>query len=359
MVVHVERIVLHRKEAPMALLQWLQEGFLPFFLFASIILVVMQKLLNKVVTRKGKSNLPPNPPKLPIIGNLHQLGKMPHISLHHLAQKFGPIIFLQLGQVPTVVVSSPRLAKEVMVTHDLALSTRPQLFSAKHLFYDCTDIVFSPYGAYWRHIRKICILELLSAKRVQSFSFVREEEVGRLVHRIAESYPRPSNLSKILVLYANSVLCRVAFGRDFSAAGEYDRYGFQKMLEEYQILLGGFSLGDFFPSMEFVHSLTGMKWRLKNTFRRLDHFFDELVKEHLDPERRKEKHKDLVDVLLHVRDEGATEMPLTMDNIKAIILVGVGEELHHSLCLLTSLTLLHEPTTENIIVVAGYVCCRN
>ncbi|KAL6319733.1 hypothetical protein AAG906_026822 [Vitis piasezkii] len=304
----------------MALLQWLKEGFLPSFLFAGIILVAVLKFLQKGMLRKRKFNLPPSPRKLPIIGNLHQLGNMPHISLHRLAQKFGPIIFLQLGEVPTVVVSSARVAKEVMKTHDLALSSRPQIFSAKHLFYDCTDIVFSPYSAYWRHIRKICILELLSAKRVQSFSFVREEEVARMVHRIAESYPCPTNLTKILGLYANDVLCRVAFGRDFSAGGEYDRHGFQTMLEEYQVLLGGFSVGDFFPFMEFIHSLTGMKSRLQNTFRRFDHFFDEVVKEHLDPERKKEEHKDLVDVLLHVKEEGATEMPLTMDNVKAIIL---------------------------------------
>lgn len=246
---------------------------------------------------------------------------MPHLSLRRLTEKLGPIIHLQLGEIPTVVVSSAKLAKEVMKTHDLALSSRPQIFSAKHLFYDCTDIVFSPYGAYWRHIRKICILELLSAKRVQSYSFVREEEVARLVHRIAESCPGAADLTKLLGLYANDVLCRVAFGRDFTEGGDYDRHGFQKMLEEYQVLLGGFSVGDFFPSMEFIHTLTGMKSRLQNTFRRFDRFFDEVIEEHLKPGREKEEHKDLVDVLLEIQKEGDAEMTLTMDNVKAIILV--------------------------------------
>ncbi|KAI7979954.1 Cytochrome P450 71A1 [Camellia lanceoleosa] len=306
----------------MAILQWLKESFLFPLLFASILLVVLLKLLlSKAKSRKRELNLPPSPPKLPIIGNLHQLGSMPHLSLHHLAEKFGPIIHLQLGEIPTVVVSSARLAKEVMKTHDLALASRPRIFSAKHLFYDCTDVVFSPYGPYWRHIRKICILELLSIKRVQSYSFVREEEVARLVHRIAsESYPGTTDLTKLLGLYANDVLCRVAFGRDFSAGGEYDRHGFQKMLEEYQVLLGGFSIGDFFPSMEFLHSLTGMKSRLQNTFRRFDRFFDEVIKEHLNPKREKEEHKDLVDVLLEIQKNEAAETPLTMDNVKAIIL---------------------------------------
>ncbi|KAF9606180.1 hypothetical protein IFM89_023635 [Coptis chinensis] len=199
---------------------------LPFFLVAAIfLLLLLYSLLIKNANeiqghRKSKKlHLPPGPSKLPIIGNLHQLGNSPHLSLSRLSEKFGAIFYLQLGHIPTVIVSSARLAKEVMTTHDLALSSRPQLYSAKHLFYNCTDVAFAPYGAYWRHLRKICILELLSAKRVQSFSFLREKQVARLINRVAASYPGTTNLTKILGLYANDVLCEAAFGRDFSEGG--------------------------------------------------------------------------------------------------------------------------------------------
>lgn len=303
-------------------------------LFASALAVVLLRQSSRERRNESKSNgtrtrppkLPPGPSKLPIIGNLHQLGNMPHLSLRRLSQKFGPIIYLKLGEIPTVVVSSAAVAKEVMKTHDLALSSRPQIFSAKHLFYNCTDVVFSPYGTYWRHLRKICILELLSARRVQSYSFVREQEAARLVRRIASSHPNPVSLTKKLGLYANDVLCRVAFGRDFSGGGEYDRHGFQKMLEEYQVLLGGFSVGDFFPSMEWINSITGMKKRLQETFRRFDRFFDEIIEEHRDPKRETEKHKDLVDVLLDIQENGSYDIPLTMDNIKAVILVSKSSD---------------------------------
>ncbi|KAK7281972.1 hypothetical protein RIF29_10396 [Crotalaria pallida] len=304
----------------MALLQWLKENSTPFFLLTLIFTCLLIKFLLIDKLKKRISNLPPSPPMLPFIGNLHQLGTMPHISLQNLADKYGPIIYLQLGQIPTVVVSSAKLAKEVLKTHALALASRPQLYSAKYLFYNCTDIVFSPYGAYWRHIRKICILELLSAKRVQSYSSVREEEVARLVQRVAESSCQgTTNLSKILGLYANDVLCRVAFGRDFSGKGEFQKYGFQKLLDEYQELLGGFSVGDFFPSLEFIHSLTGMKSRLQDTSLRFDQLFDEIINEHKASEKV-EENKDLVDVLLEVQKNNSDEVPLTTDNVKAIIL---------------------------------------
>ena len=119
-------------KTPMAFLSWRMESFQPFLLLASILLAVLLSFFMKLKSGKRKFNLPPDPPKLPIIGNLHQLGNMPHLSLQCLAKNFGSIIFLQLGEVPTVVISSARLAKEVMKTHDLALSSRPKIFSSKH-----------------------------------------------------------------------------------------------------------------------------------------------------------------------------------------------------------------------------------
>ncbi|KAJ8772910.1 hypothetical protein K2173_028087 [Erythroxylum novogranatense] len=304
----------------MDLLRWLNQSWKLFFTLASILVAIVLMFLLQDNLRKRKLNLPPSPRKLPIIGNLHQLGNMPHLSLRRLADKYGPIIFLQLGEIPTVVVSSANLAREVLKTHDLALSSRPQLLSAKSLFYGCTDIAFAPYGAYWRSVRKICILELLSIKRVQSFSFVREEEVARLVSRIADFYPKITNLSKMIGLYANDVLCRVAIGKGCSEGGEYDRHGFQKLLDDYQELLGGFSLGDYFPSLEFVHNLSSMKSKLQTTFRRFNKFFDDVITEHLRTEKKPGEQKDLVDVLLDIQKNGSAEMPLTMDNVKAIIL---------------------------------------
>ncbi|KAK9113590.1 hypothetical protein Syun_020387 [Stephania yunnanensis] len=285
------------------------------------------KLLNSLshAQSRRKVNLPPGPPKLPIIGNLHQLSNQPHLSLQHLSNKFGPIFHLKLGEIPTVVISSAKIAKEAFKNHDISLSSRPLLFPAKYLIYNCTDISFSPYGPYWRHVRKICILELLNTKRVQSFSFVREEEVAKLVRRIAEGYPDTINLSKKLMAFANDIIRRTAFGRCFTEElgedDDDDEEEFHAMLAESQVLLGEFSLGDYFPSMEWIHTLTGRKARLVRLFRRFDRFFDRMIEEHMNSTRVvRVDHRDLIDVLLDIQQNGSLDMPLTMDNIKAIIM---------------------------------------
>ncbi|CAI0445671.1 unnamed protein product [Linum tenue] len=91
---------------------------------------------------------------------------------------------LQLGEVVNVVISSPEAAKLVLKTHDLVFASRPSLLVARIIFYGCKDIGFAPYGEYWRQMRKICIVELLSARRVASFRSIREEEASTLISRI-------------------------------------------------------------------------------------------------------------------------------------------------------------------------------
>ncbi|MQL05714.1 cytochrome P450, partial [Escherichia coli] len=97
--------------------------------------------------------------------------------LAELSHKYGAMMLLQLGQMqtPTLVVSSVDVVMEIMKTHDLAFSNRPQFAAPKILFYGCNDVGFGLYGENWRNKRKICILQLLSSKRVQSFCQIREE----------------------------------------------------------------------------------------------------------------------------------------------------------------------------------------
>ena len=73
-----------------------------------------------------KFKLQPSPPKLPIIGNLHQLGKFPHRSLRALSDKYRPLMLLNLGQIPTLIVSSPDTVAEIVNNHDVVFSDRPK-----------------------------------------------------------------------------------------------------------------------------------------------------------------------------------------------------------------------------------------
>ncbi|KAI9071420.1 hypothetical protein K1719_046616 [Acacia pycnantha] len=134
---------------------------------SSRFILIIRKLSN---SRKRNKNLPPGPPKLPIIGNLHQLFSSPlpfpqtKHTLRNLANKYGPLMCLQLGQLPYMIVSSPEIAKEVMRTHDRTFANRPKILATEICAYNNSDVAFSPYGNYWRQLRKICCVMNLSKK---------------------------------------------------------------------------------------------------------------------------------------------------------------------------------------------------
>ncbi|GAB4837208.1 hypothetical protein Ancab_002114 [Ancistrocladus abbreviatus] len=293
------------------------EGLQASSLCALAFLFVLPKIIASAAkATKPNLQLPPSPPKLPIIGNLHQLGKDPLVSIAYFAEKLGPIFSLQLGQISLVVVSSSALVRAVLKTQDLVFCNRPQLLVFKELFYNGTDISFSPYGSSWRYAKKILTTEVLSAKKVRQYEFARKEQLSRLVQRIATCYPQTTNLKKMLVRYVNDVVCSIAIGRNFSDEEEYDRYGFH----EIKALLDGFSIPDFFPSMKVMHTLTGYKSRLQKLSRCFDNFFNEIIEEHLDPQKKEMREKDLLDVLLNIRKDQTGELALTMNNVKAIIM---------------------------------------
>ncbi|CAL2261133.1 unnamed protein product [Prunus armeniaca] len=123
----------------------------------------------------SSTNPPPSPPKLPIIGNLHQLGLYPYRSLQALSQPHG---LLHFGSVPALVVSSAEAAREILKTHDLTFSDRPKSTIFEKLLYNYKDVSTAPYGEYWRQVKSICVSHLLTTKRVQSFRGVREEETN-------------------------------------------------------------------------------------------------------------------------------------------------------------------------------------
>ncbi|KAG8362683.1 hypothetical protein BUALT_BualtUnG0051300 [Buddleja alternifolia] len=279
---------------------------------------VLMRIVRFIITNKSTPNLPPGPWKLPFIGNLHNLiGSLPHRGLHHLALKHGPLMHLQLGELSAIVVSSPQAAKEVMKTHDITFASRPSVLVAEIISYNCTSITFGPYGDYWRQLRKICKLELLSTKRVQSFRPIREQVYSDLIRLIASKEGSIITLTEKLYSSTYDAISRAALGKKTK-----DQEKLVKILEEVIVLVAGFDIGDLFPSIKLFQMVSGLRPRLMKLHKEADRILEDIIHEHKlangDDDEGAEKQEDLVDVLLKYQDEGL-ELPLTTDNIKAVL----------------------------------------
>lgn len=292
-------------------------------LFTSLLFVLFLLQLvkrSKANTNKySTSNLPPGPWKLPLIRNLHQIASsLPHHALRDLAKKHGPLMSLQLGEVLTVVVSSAEMAKEVMKTHDIIFASRPHIIATRILSYDSTNLGFAPYGPYWRQLRKICNTELLSHQRVLSFQTIRHEEASKLVRSIALDAGSPVNLTQKLYSSAFEITSRAAFGKRFK-----DQEAFISIVKEALKLVGGFNVADFYPSMEWLHKVNGLRSKLEKIHEEADRIMGIMVNEHKmhKASGKGREDDDLVDALLKYHERGPNEFSLTINNIKAVILV--------------------------------------
>ncbi|XP_052111518.1 cytochrome P450 71D8-like [Arachis duranensis] len=289
----------------------------PYFLVIAILVFTILYFLAKYVKARS-TNLPPGPWKLPIIGNIHQLalaGPLPHRAFRELAKKYGPIMHLKLGENSTVVISSAKLAKEVLKTQDACFQKRPFIAAVPTLVYGPADIAFSPSGDYWRDMRKICTLELLSVKKVQSLvaSTVREAEAEKLIQTIRESAGSRINLSDMIFSLISASVYRATFG---SYNKEHDE--FVVLIKEAMEILGGFHWADLFPSMKPLYYLSGLKSKVEKLHKKLDRILEDIVMEHQKKQREGRidaEEEDLVDVLLRVQQSSS----LTIANVKAVI----------------------------------------
>ncbi|XP_051133991.1 salviol synthase-like [Andrographis paniculata] len=279
-------------------------------------IILLAKIIKVARQSSGVSNLPPGPRKLPVIGNLHQLVagfQLPHQTLSDLARKYGPMMHLQLGEVITVVISSPDAAQEIMKTHDVAFANRPSLLAPEILFYKNTDIVFSPYSEYWRQLRKICTIELLSAKRVQSYKTLREGEVSKLCQWIASKEGSVIELSEKVSLNTCDIVMQASLGYNTTELAE-----FTLIVEETVELMAGMTLGDFFPSIKLIGLITGIKRRAERLHKHSDRILGNIIDECKATKDEPKLRENLVDVLVKLNDEGH-ELHLTIENIKSVL----------------------------------------
>lgn len=271
---------------------------------------------------------PPSPPKLPFLGHLHLITSLPHRSFFNLSKKYGPVILLKLVSIPTVVVSSADAAKEVLKLHDLASCSRPQSAAGARFSYNYLDIGLAPYGDHWREVRKICVLELFSARRVQSFQMIREEEIGVLLNSISQSssFATPIDLSEKLYSLTANMIARIAFGKCFSGS-ELENKNFQKVIRGGLVALGSFSATDFFPKVGWIiDRISGVHRRLEKSFAELDTFLQHVVDDRIkfrEISHNNDDQENILDVLLKKEKDGSEfdAVKLTRDCIKALVMV--------------------------------------
>ncbi|WMV26246.1 hypothetical protein MTR67_019631 [Solanum verrucosum] len=267
-----------------------------------------------------RKRFPPSPTGFPILGHLHLLaGKNPHNDLQKLAKKHGPIMYVQLGLVPAIVASSVDAVEKFLKTNDHIFASRPHSEASQYLSYGQKNLIFAKYGVYWRNMRKLCTVHLLSNHKINSFQSMRKQEVQLLIESIKkEAHDRVVvDLSaRILSLNAN-LTCLMMFGKKYMDE-DLDKRGFKAIVQDVVDLVSTPNLGDFFPFLGVI-DLQGLNRKLKDLSKVFDEFLERIIDEHVEYHDR-DQTKDFVDTMMDIMQSGEAEFQFDRRHIKAILL---------------------------------------
>ncbi|KAK7387152.1 hypothetical protein VNO78_27700 [Psophocarpus tetragonolobus] len=214
---------------------------------------------------------------------------------------------------------SRKLGHQKWSNHDTIFCNRPQILASK-VVYDAKDIAFSPYGSYWRQLRKICTEELLASKHVQCFRSISEEEVSALMNTISSSEGVAVNLSEMIYSLTFEITSRATLGEKCMQQKELI-----SIIEEAMRVAGELCVADLYPSMPWLQMFSLVKLKSEEMFRKFDSIKDNIIEYHKNKSRSQlceADQKDLVDVLLGFQQPNDIPMdhPLTDDNVKAVIM---------------------------------------
>ncbi|PON59364.1 Cytochrome P450, E-class, group I [Trema orientale] len=264
-------------------------GLLLHYVYFKILAQRKKKSKNIII-----NGVPEPSGSLPIIGHLHLLGGQVPVAkiLGAMADKHGPIYSVRLGQHRALVLSSWELVKECFTTNDRLFANRPSIAVGKYLGYDSAAFALSPYGQYWREVRKMATLQLLSTHRLESLRHVRVSEVDSFIKGLVRSPTHDDDhghhvpLSELLEQLTFNINARLIVGKRFSASAmSFDEKAsdeacrFQKAIKEALYLSGVFVWSDAIPWLEFL-DIHGHVGAMKRAFKEIDMVLGNWLEEH-------------------------------------------------------------------------------
>ncbi|XP_077245939.1 flavonoid 3'-monooxygenase CYP75B137-like [Tasmannia lanceolata] len=270
-------------------------------------------------SRKGTLPLPPGPRGLPLIGNLPFIEPDLHRYFAKLSSIYGQICKVKLGNKVIVILNSPAMAKEILKDQDIIFSNHDDVAGGISMTYEGSDIVWSR-GAVWRMLRKVCVQEVLNNGSIEAGRGIRQRQLYQTLRNLYTKVGTPVNITEeITETIFNSMTSMlwgetVKGGIDARVAAE-----FRQVMGEIVHLLGQPNISDLFPVVARF-DLQGVRRKMKGLMSWFDKIFDSILEQRQGVKSNKKDSLDFLDILLKIEEQADPKMPLTMTQVKALLL---------------------------------------
>nr|AJD87469.1 cytochrome P450 CYP76AD13 [Basella alba] len=259
--------------------QTTMELYTTLTLFISIVSFLF---LHHFLKNSPKSKLPPGPKPWPIIGNIHLLGSKPHCSVANLSKIYGPVMSLKLGSIVTIVISSPKVAKEMFLKHDSACSSRRVPDCFKIIGHEQVSMVWLPANHRWRNLRKISATQLFTNLRLDANQGLRREKINDLIQFVKDSCGSglAIDIGKAAFTTSLNLLSNTFFSVELASYDSSISHEFKELV--WRVLEVGATpnISDFFPLIR-TFDLQGTRRRGKYYLLKLRGIFEKIIDERL------------------------------------------------------------------------------
>lgn len=231
---------------------------------------------------KSKLSYPPGPKPWPIIGNILRLGDKPHRSVAELSRIHGPIMSLKLGSINTIVISSPEIAKQMFLEHDLVFSSRIVQDAVRATNHYKYSMIWLPVCPKWRELRKISALQLFTSQRLNDSQVLRQKKVKELIDYVEQcrEIGLPVEIGKAAFTTTLNLLSNTFFSMDFAYYTSSKMQELKELVWHLMEEIGRPNVSDFFPLLRSL-DLQGVLKRSSYYYSQSLGVFHEIIEERL------------------------------------------------------------------------------
>lgn len=246
------------------------------------------------------ARLPPGPPGWPVFGNMFDLGSMPHKTLAGLRRDYGPVVWLRIGSIDTMVLLTAAAAAELFKNHDANFAERKIIEVMRAHGFHKGALSLAPYDSYWRVMKRIMTVEMLVPRRINETAAVRRRCIGDMVEWIGREVNGTGrvHVARFVFLASFNMLGNLMLSQDLVNPDSEEGSEFFKAMIELMGCSGTPNIVDLFPCLKWLDP-QGLRRRIDRemakTLKIVAGFVEKRIKE---KELGSNMKKDFLEVLL-------------------------------------------------------------
>ncbi|KAH7928454.1 cytochrome P450 [Leucogyrophana mollusca] len=185
-----------------------------------VLLSTAALIISKTSKKRDGPPLPPGPPPLPIVGNVRGFNiDAPWVTYTKWAAAYGDLIYTRFFQQDIIVISSEKVAKDLLERRSHIYSDRPEL-PANDIIGMSFISVFLRYGPKWRFHRRL-FHQVFKEDSSLSFRPMQLRKAHQFLRGMMESQS-PEDYAACIRLHSSSIIMAAVY--DYEASPRDDPF---------------------------------------------------------------------------------------------------------------------------------------